>query len=171
MDAVLDLTDVRLKLADPEDGHGMTQLELDLAEQEYRRFLALHLAFPHEDIVPCKLVDTIWHQHILDTQAYHRDCDAIFGTYLHHFPYFGMRGADDAQALEDAYRDTLDRYRNAFGEPPDSTWISSDASRCKRTACKPRSAARPRDQPATGPRRSADLARCVRSRRAVRPAA
>jgi hypothetical protein len=137
LDALLDLSDVRTKLADPEEGHAMTQAELDLAEREYRRFLALHLAFPDADIVPCKLVDTIWHQHILDTRAYHADCAAIFGDYLHHFPYFGMRGADDAQALSDAYSDTLRRYRIAFGEPPASTWIATDASSCKRTACKP----------------------------------
>jgi hypothetical protein len=67
----------------------MSQAELALAEQEYRRFLALHLAFPDSDIVPCKLVDTIWHQHILDTRAYHEDCDAIFGSYLHHPPISG----------------------------------------------------------------------------------
>ena len=115
----------------------MTHDELDLAEQEYRRFLALHLVFPEADIVPCKLVDTIWHQHILDTRAYHADCNVIFGDYLHHFPYFGMRGDGDAQALADAYRETLRRYRDAFGEPPESIWIASDASSCKRTACKP----------------------------------
>lgn len=134
---LLDLTAVRIKLADPEEGHAMSEAELDLSEQEYRRFLALHLAFPDADIVPCKLVDTIWHQHILDTRTYHADCEAIFGDYLHHFPYFGMRGADDAQALSDAYGDTLRRYREAFGEPPESTWLAADASSCKRTACKP----------------------------------
>jgi hypothetical protein len=78
-----------------------------------------------------------WHQHILDTRAYHEDCAAIFSGYLHHFPYFGMRGEDDKQALADAYSDTIDRYRTAFGEPPESSWIASDASSCKRTACKP----------------------------------
>jgi hypothetical protein len=135
--AVLDLSNTRLKLADPEEGRGLTEVELDLAEQEYRRFLAMHLVCPDAEIVPCRLVDTIWHQHILDTRAYHADCDAIFGTYLHHFPYFGTRGEDDAQALEDAYRATLERYREMFGEPPESTWIASEASRCKRTACKP----------------------------------
>jgi hypothetical protein len=134
---ILDLSNVRTKLADPHEGKGMSGCQLDLAEQEYRRFLALHLAYPHADIVPCKLVDEIWHQHILDTRAYHEDCDSIFGAYLHHFPYFGIRGDDDAQALKDAYTDTLDRYRQAFGEPPDSTWIEADASSCKRTACKP----------------------------------
>jgi len=137
LDALLDLTNVRVKLADVEEGEGMTADELDLAEQEYRRFLALHWAFPEADIVPCKLVDEVWHQHILDTQAYHADCDVIFGDYLHHFPYFGMRGDDDVRALGDAYRETLTMYRDAFGEPPNSTWIASDASRCTRTACKP----------------------------------
>lgn len=91
------------------------------------------------DIVPCKIVDEIWHQHILDTAAFREDCDAIFGRFLDHFPYFGMRDEQDAQALNDAYADTTERYRHAFGEPPAETWISPEASsRCKRTACKPR---------------------------------
>ena len=106
-------------------------------EREYRRFLALHLAFPGEDIVPCQLVGEMWHQHILDTRAYARDCDALFGEFLHHFPYFGMNGPEDAQALHDAYADTIERYRQAFGEPAPDTWIDRDAARCKRTACKP----------------------------------
>src|ERR1700719_1228582 len=90
----LDLSNVRLKLADPEEGLGASADQLDLMEQEYRRFLALHLAHPEAEIVPSKIVDQIWHQHILDTYAYHEDCERIFGFYLHHFPYFGMRGED-----------------------------------------------------------------------------
>ena len=126
-----------LSLPIREEGSAPTIRELDLMEQEYRRFLALHLAFPESDIVPCKLVDEFWHRHILDTAAYREDCDRIFGRFLDHFPYFGMRGDKDAEALHSAYADTLERYRQAFGEPPEGTWVSSDASRCKRTACKP----------------------------------
>jgi hypothetical protein len=133
----LDLSNVRMKLADVEEGQGLTDAELDLMEGEYRRFLALHLLHPDADIVPCKLVDEMWHRHILDTAAYRVDCDAIFGRFLDHFPYFGMRDEADTQALHDAYADTIDRYREAFGEPPEGTWISADASKCKRTACKP----------------------------------
>ena len=138
LNALLDLSHVRLKLGDPEEGHGYGETKLDLMEGEYRRFLALHLAYPAEQIVPCKLVDEMWHQHILDTAAYRADCEAIFGFFLDHFPYFGMRGDDDAQALHDAYAETLDRYVSAFGEPPADTWRTIDASsKCKRTACKP----------------------------------
>ena len=134
----LDLANVRMKLADPEEGHGYSSDHLDTMEGEYRKFLALHLLYPDMDVVPCKLVDDIWHQHILDTAAYREDCDAIYGRFLDHFPYFGMRDEQDAQALEDAYEDTIVRYREAFGEPPADSWISVDASsRCKRTACKP----------------------------------
>lgn len=107
------------------------------ARDSHRKFLALHLLHPEDDIVPCKFVDEMWHRHILDTAAYRADCDAVFGQFLDHFPYFGMRGADDALALQDAYADTLDRYRRAFGEPPEDTWVSRDAASCRRTNCKP----------------------------------
>jgi hypothetical protein len=137
LDQELDLSSVRMKLADPDEGQGLGQAEIDLMEGEYRKFLALHLLYPDADIVPCEIVDETWHRHILDTAAYRADCDAIFGEFLDHFPYFGMRGEQDAQDLEDAYASTLDRYRDAFGEPPEGTWISTDAMSCKRTACKP----------------------------------
>jgi len=138
VDSLVDLSNIRMKLSDPEEGKGYGSELLDLMEDEYKKFLALHLAHPDADIVPCAIVDEMWHQHILDTAAYREDCDALFGGFLDHFPYFGLRGEDDAQALHDAYADTLERYREAFGEPSDDTWISRDAaSKCKRKACKP----------------------------------
>lgn len=138
LNGLLDLSNVRMKLEDNEEGPGLGGDYLDLMEGEYRKFLALQLLYPDADIVPCKIVDEMWHRHILDTAAYREDCEAIFGRFLDHFPYFGMRGEEDAQALNDAYADTLERYRDAFGEPPEDTWVTiAAASRCKRTACKP----------------------------------
>lgn len=133
----LDLSGLRFKLAHPEEGEPPTEEQIDLMEAEYRKFLALRLSHPNADIVPCKIVDEMWHRHILDTRAYADDCDRIFGGFMHHFPYFGLRGEDDAQALRDAYDSTLDLYRDAFGEPPDETWISTNAERRCRTGCKP----------------------------------
>jgi hypothetical protein len=138
LDQLLDLSNVKMKLADTEEGPGLSGDYVALMEVEYRKFLALQLMYPDADIVPCKIVDEMWHRHILDTAAYREDCEAIFGRFLDHFPYFGMRGEEDAEALNDAYADTLERYREAFGEPPADTWITLDASsKCKRTACKP----------------------------------
>ncbi len=126
-----------MKLADASEGPGLDAGKIDLMEDEYRKFLALQIVHPDADIVPCGIVDEMWHRHILDTAAYREDCDAIFGQFLDHFPYFGMRGEADAQALNDAYADTLEHYEAAFGEPPADTWISSDAAKCGRKACKP----------------------------------
>lgn len=137
IDVLLDLSNVKMKLEDADEGLGLASAEVELMEDEYRKFLALHLIYPDVDIVPCEIVDEMWHRHILDTAAYREDCATIFGEFLDHFPYFGMRGEEDAQALNDAYADTLDRYRDAFGEPPAETWISADAASCKRKACKP----------------------------------
>lgn len=136
LDARLDLGNVRMKLADPDEGKGYSQEILDLMEGEYRKFLALHLAFPDMEVVPCEIVDEMWHHHILDTIAYREDCDRLFGQFLDHFPYFGLRGPDDARALESAYDRTLEVYKQAFGEPPTDTWLGADARTC-RTKCKP----------------------------------
>ena len=138
LETELDLSNVRMKLADPEEGKGYSREILDRMELEYRKFLALRLAHPHAEIVPCGIVDEMWHQHILDTIAYRHDCDRIFGRFVDHFPYFGMRGDDDARALDDAYSETLSLYKSAFGTPPPDTWISTTGGsvRC-RTQCRP----------------------------------
>ena len=133
----IDLSMIRMKLADPLEGKGWSNDQLDLAEREYRRFLALHLMYPEMAVVPCALVDVVWHAHILDTQAYGPDCDRTFGFFLHHFPYFGMRGEQDAADLMDAYDLTVARYEAAFGNPPEGVWRPELAGRCKRTNCKP----------------------------------
>lgn len=67
-------------------------------------------------MVPNKIMDIFWHYHILDTRAYHKDCEAVFGHYLHHFPYFGMRGEQDAQNLKNAFYKTKELYLETFGE-------------------------------------------------------
>jgi hypothetical protein len=131
---LLDLSNVRMKLMDSEEGPGLGQEDLNLMEGEYRKFLAMQLMHPGAVIVPCKIVDEMWHRHILDTAAYRDDCARIFGRFLDHYPYFGMRNEAEAQELFDSYESTLDLYRDAFGEPPSGTWVADDdnAARCRR---------------------------------------
>jgi hypothetical protein len=130
------LDDVCMKLADTNEGPGYNQAHIDLMVGEYRKFLALQLAHPEAPIVPCGIVDEIWHRHILDTAAYRRDSEAIFGRFLDHYPYFGMRSAVEAEELNDAYAETLGLYRDAFGEPPPETWVSTDPARCRKPTCR-----------------------------------
>ena len=132
----LDLSMVCHKLANPEEGEAWSPTALAVAVGEYEKFVALCKAYPEAAIVPCKIVDELWHAHILDTAAYREDCQRIFGFFYDHFPYFGMRDEEDAANLRRAYDDTLARYQANFGDPPVGTWWRVDGARC-RTQCRP----------------------------------
>lgn len=127
----LDFSLIKRKLGEPEEGTGWAPEVCDAVEQEYRRFLALKRAYPNREIVPNRAVDRFWHQHILDTQRYGEDCNQVFGYFLHHYPYFGIFGPEDAKNLKDAFSETAALYEQHFGESYDAA-----AARC-RTQCKP----------------------------------
>jgi len=59
------------------------------AISEYRRMLYLIQKRPDAPVVPSRLVDLVWHEHILDTQRYKADSQRLFGRYIHHAPAFG----------------------------------------------------------------------------------
>lgn len=116
---------------DSEEGYGWTFAFADRVSKEYRRFLILCLEHRQDSkysllIVPSKLVDKFWHLHILDTRKYIEDCQYCFGSMLHHFPYFGMRGDQDAANLREAWSRTLALYQSTFNvEPPAEIWPHS----------------------------------------------
>ncbi len=114
--AALDLEPVKVKLMHTESGEGWTLARANAVEFEYRRFLHLMKKYPHEQTAPLVDVDTFWHYHILDTMKYHADCDAVFGHYLHHFPYIGLRGEDDEAAHLRVGQRMKELYEDTFGE-------------------------------------------------------
>ena len=97
----IDLSPICFKLSHPEHGEGWTDSEIREGRLLYLSYLALVLAFRSESVVlaPPVIADRFWHQHILDTRKYMSDCHLLFGEYLHHFPYFGLRGGNDAEDL------------------------------------------------------------------------
>lgn len=99
----------------------MTEETWDKGEKEYRRFLTLKQMYPGVSLVPSKLVDQVWHAHILDTRAYREDCNTVFGRFIDHYPYFGIYGKDDQQALQDSFNQTIELYERHFGPYPSST--------------------------------------------------
>jgi len=129
--AALSFDAIKWKLSESSEAH-MTTERCALAEQEYRRFLTLKKLYPQTELVPNKLVDEFWHAHILDTKAYHQDCNHVFGYFLHHFPYFGIYGDDDYQNLISSFEQTKNLYIRHFGNYPEQL---SDASRCADHAC------------------------------------
>lgn len=110
--AELDFTMLKQKL-----GHekGWSLEFQEEVEDLYRRFLALNMVYPDRKICPTGPIDEFWHAHILDTMAYVRDCEYLFGRFLHHFPYFGMRGPEDKEALQTAFDATRELFITHFG--------------------------------------------------------
>ncbi|MFM9967866.1 MAG: glycine-rich domain-containing protein [Burkholderiales bacterium] len=112
----MDLDPIKVKLMDAEEGQGWSREYTDKMELAYRRFLTLLVKYPDETIAPTKDVDKFWHGHILDTMKYAEDCQNVFGYFLHHFPYFGMRGEEDAANLTIAGKKMHEIYVHEFGE-------------------------------------------------------
>lgn len=124
----LDFDPIVFSLVMKEDGANWEMDRARDAEKWYRRFLFLIARHPEKSIVPNKDIDAVWHQHILDTEKYFSDCDAVFGKYLHHYPYFGVKDEADRTALESAHDETNDLYMMYFGEDPKT--FSESASVC-----------------------------------------
>jgi hypothetical protein len=126
----IDLDPIKVKLMDTNDGEGWSLEKAKFVEMRYRRFLTLNQEYPAETIVPTKDIDTFWHYHILDTRKYADDCNDCFGFFLHHFPYFGLRGPDDAKQLAASFESTKELYLTRFGECLTSDGRGSMSAEC-----------------------------------------
>lgn len=104
--SALDLEGVRLKLTRQDHGTCWADEDVTAAFNQYWCFLALNFGYPDKAIVPNQTVDEVWHRHILDTRAYARDTQSVFGYFLHHFPYLGTRGPADEEALVQSFAET-----------------------------------------------------------------
>lgn len=135
----LDLEPIMVKAMDKEEGLGWNLDITKTVAEEYRKYLTLCLENPNDNIVPSGMVDDFWHLHILDTQKYQEDCQNIFGYFLHHFPYFGMRGEEDARNLQKAWNESCQLYEQRFGKANKNFWQNSGrcpkcGRRCKNEA-------------------------------------
>lgn len=131
----LDLEPIIFKLVNPDDGQGWPVAKADVVAKEYRDFLTLAHLYPEKNIVPSKSVDKFWHAHILDTQKYQEDCQQLFGRMLHHFPYFGMRGEEDARNLKQSGEETRALFKSHFGYTPTARFTDC-TTQCGSSACK-----------------------------------
>ena len=107
----LDLSAIKFKLVREK---GWTETRVNNAEIIYKGFLYLCSEFPNIALVPTEDMDEIWHNHILDTVKYMEDCDNIFGHYLHHFPYLGIRSKEDEQTLKDTFEKSINIFKDVL---------------------------------------------------------
>lgn len=111
----LDLEPIAYKLTYPEPGEpGLNLAEADQAIALYRCFLKLCVLHPAVRIVPTRQLDRVWHAHVLDTAKYRYDCDHVFGYFLDHFPYAGLRGEADRRDWHDDFAVTRRLFAEHF---------------------------------------------------------
>ncbi len=84
--------------------------------RRYKNFLLLLLKYQDQVLAPAPDIDEAWHNHILFTRQYFRDCQSIFGDYLHHFPSQNSV-PEEKLAMEMAQSRTADLYTKEFKEP------------------------------------------------------
>lgn len=112
----LDLEPIAYKLMHPDFGArrvSLAAVEHDIAL--YRCFLKICVLHPEASIVPSKAIDEVWHAHLLDTAKYRADCDLVFGHFMDHFPYAGLRGAADRAAWREDFARTRLLFKQHFG--------------------------------------------------------
>lgn len=130
----LDLGPIKYKMINSDEGKPLSEEQVKNNEKEYKRFLYLIYCNPAKSIVPTKEIDEFWHYHIMDTEKYLNDCDMIFGKIIHHFPYLGIRGEEDALELHRKFKETKDLYQNEFGQIY-SAEKGEDCSACGSSSC------------------------------------
>lgn len=121
----------------PDDNVGWTQERVRGAADLYRKFLVLNGMYPEQAIVPTPDIDAVWHAHMQDTAKYRLDCDYVFGAFLDHFPYVGLRGNDDARYLQSSFAKTRVLFAEVFGHDLCETAVDSseEASSCVGNGC------------------------------------
>ncbi len=92
--------------------------EAQFACNQYKNFLFLLKKYQEkkEFLVPTKDIDEVWHNHILDTVNYEKDCKKIFGRFIHHDPA-SENDKEKHTILKQAFKVTQDLYIKEFGVP------------------------------------------------------
>jgi hypothetical protein len=123
----LDLEPIKLRVMDHQLGEGWTREYAESVERAYRNYLIVLVKHPGdaEDIVVSKDVDEFWHTHILHTMKYTKDCERVFGMYLHHNPNISRRTPAEIQRTAVLVKKTQRLYQQEFGRTQDSSTARS----------------------------------------------
>jgi hypothetical protein len=110
----LDLTIIIKQLTYDSKKTGWTRRDAKIGVRLYKNYLLLLKKYGAKYILPPSLeIDDLWHQHILNTKRYHKDCQAIFGKYLHHNP---ADLAKEKKLYDKYFEKTQELYYKMFGE-------------------------------------------------------
>lgn len=108
----LDLSKVAKKAA---KNYKWSKAKAAYAVEQYVRHWYICLTFRGRAVAAISFAgDLLWHQHIIDTDKYAADCQALLGRFLSHVPIYGKPNAKEKAA----YEDTKALYMQVYGEVP-----------------------------------------------------
>ncbi len=88
---------------------------------EYKKFVYLGVVSDFY-VTPSKIIDVIWHEHLLFSKAYRDFCNDVIEYMFDHHPEL-IPMADQTGRFSAQYLDTLDLYKIEFGQDaPDDIW-------------------------------------------------
>ena len=91
------------------------------AVSEYKKFVYLGIVSDFI-VTPSKIIDIVWHEHLLFTNAYREFCATVIEYPFDHNPEL-LPMTDQTGQFSAQYQDTLDLYKIEFGiEAPEDIW-------------------------------------------------
>jgi len=89
-------------IADAMVRDGYERAAAERVVDQYRAWLEVAAEHPELPLTPSVDIDAAWHRHVLHTARYARDCDAIFGHFVHHTPT-----PHDSADVSEGWKNTL----------------------------------------------------------------
>jgi hypothetical protein len=88
---------------------------------EYKKFVYLGVISDFS-VTPSKIIDQVWHEHILFSSGYRKFCEEIIQMDFDHNPDLGNMN-NQVDKYKSQYFQTINLYKNEFGfEPPEEIW-------------------------------------------------
>lgn len=101
--------------------HGWSNAFALEAVSEYKKFVYLGVVSNFQ-VTPSKIIDVVWHEHILFTSAYRKFCNEVIHYQFEHNPEL-VPMADETGRFNAQYLDTIKFYKSEFGyRPPSAIW-------------------------------------------------
>lgn len=99
--------------------YNWNEQQKEIAMREFSRFIALKIKYndyQHILLSPGPVIDNIWHEFLLRPQDYYNYCMLLSGKIINHNPVI------DSNVIT-RYKNTLNCYKEEFGElPPSYIW-------------------------------------------------
>jgi hypothetical protein len=101
--------------------HGWKNHFAGKAITEYKKFIYLGI-INDSQVTPPKIIDVVWHEHLLFSKAYRDFCNDVIEQNFDHHPEL-IPVADQTDRFNAQYFDTMELYKAEFGvEPPPDIW-------------------------------------------------